>query len=1374
MKNSPAGDDASKQALRQQAEARLARSPDSPAALSPEETRQTLHELQVHQIELEMQNEELRRAQMEIEAGQARYFDLYDLAPIGYCTVSENGIILEANLTAATLLGTARSALVEQPLSRFICKDDQDIYYLHRKKLFDAGQPQECELRLVKPDGTVFWAHLTGTAAHAEDGAPVCRCLLSDITARITRAEQLRHSEGLLQKIFDTLPIGLWIADKNGKLLRGNPAGINIWGAEPRVDPSEYGVFKARRWPSGEEIAPDDWALAHTIREGASILNEMLEIEAFDGKKKIILNFTAPVPDDNGGIQGAIVLNQDVTDRIQAEEALRESQERFQQLFEKAPLGYQALDSDGRFLEINQAWLETLGYRREEVIGKWFGDFLAPEYVQAFRERFPVFKAEGKVHSEFFMMHKDGSRRYISFDGRIGHHADGSFKQTHCILKDDTERKQAEEALRQSEELLSETERIGKVGGWSFNIDTLAQTWTDEVYRIHEVEISPNPAVEAGINYYTKASRPIIEKAVQRAIEHGEEFDLELEIITAKGNPRAVHTIGKADLKNRRIYGFIQDITEQKQAEEALRESEATIRNKLHAILEPDGDIETLNLADIIDSDELQTLMEDFHNITQIGGAILDISGNVLVGVGWADICTKFHRVHLDTANNCLQSDLTLASRVPVGTFKSYRCKNNMWDMVSPIEIGGKHLGNIYIGQFFYEDEPVDYELFKRQARQHDFDEKEYIAALDRVPRLKRETINSAMAFYSKLAVMISSLSYSKIKLSRDITERKQAEIHREMGREILQILNEPGDLQDSIHRILTALKTRTGCDAVGLRLQEGEDFPYFVQDGFPEDFLQTENTLIERGKDGGVCLDKDGQVCLECTCGLVLSGKTDPANPLFTQGGSCWTNDSFPLLELPSDQDPRRHPRNNCIHQGYASVALIPVRTRDRIVGLIQLNDKRKDQFTLETIEILEGIAVHIGSALMRKRAEEEREKLQAELTQSQKMESIGRLAGGVAHDFNNMLQVVLGNTEIAMEKVGSDTPLRANFEEIQDAARRSADLTRQLLAFARKQIIAPKVLDLNDAVADMLNILQRLIGEDIDLSWQPGAGLWFVKMDPGQAHQVLANLCVNARDAVAGVGKLNIETKNVSVAADYCADHAEATPGPYVTLVVSDDGCGMDQETLAHIFEPFFTTKGVGEGTGLGLSTVYGIVKQNGGFVSVYSEPGHGTTFRIYLPRFGGEQCGREDAETREKITGGRETILLVEDEASVREITARLLKQFGYTVLTAETPAVALRLAAEHGGAVELLISDVVMPGISGRDLAAKLTEEYPGMKCLFISGYTASVIAHRGILDEDVHFLAKPFTGYDIARKVREVLKDEPPTSKDPPIHDRPTM
>lgn len=404
-----------------------------------------------------------------------------------------------------------------------------------------------------------------------------------------------------------------------------------------------------------------------------------------------------------------------------------------------------------------------------------------------------------------------------------------------------------------------------------------------------------------------------------------------------------------------------------------------------------------------------------------------------------------------------------------------------------------------------------------------------------------------------------------------------------------------------------------------------------------------------------------------------------------------------------------------------------------------------------------INGVIASVRDITERKKAEQENKKLQEQLTQAQKMESVGRLAGGVAHDFNNMLGVILGRAEMALEQLNPTQPLYTDLQEISMAAKRSADLTQQLLTFARKQTVAPKVLDLNKTVEKMITMLRRLIGEDINLVWLPGANISPIKMDPSQIDQILANLCVNARDAISDMGEVTIKTDMVIFDEKFCAAHAGYLPGEYVRLSVSDNGIGMDQETLPLLFEPFFTTKGVGKGTGLGLATIYGIVKQNNGFINVESELGKGATFDIYLPSYAGkisETLGKNDANKTER---GYETILLVEDEPMILNMTRTMLRRQGYNVLHATSPLNAILQAKEYPGDIHLLITDVVMPEMNGRDLTEKLTPIVPNLKCLFMSGYTADVIAQfHSVLDEGIHFIQKPFSLKDLTVKVRETL------------------
>ena len=407
-------------------------------------------------------------------------------------------------------------------------------------------------------------------------------------------------------------------------------------------------------------------------------------------------------------------------------------------------------------------------------------------------------------------------------------------------------------------------------------------------------------------------------------------------------------------------------------------------------------------------------------------------------------------------------------------------------------------------------------------------------------------------------------------------------------------------------------------------------------------------------------------------------------------------------------------------------------------------------------------GIRSMIEDITERRRAEEALRKSEEQLRQWQRVEAIGRLAGGVAHDFNNLLMTIKGCSELLLGELDSRDSRREEVEEIRKAAERATALTRQLLAFGRRQVLQPQVLDLNEVVANMDRMLQRLIGEDIQLLTILDPELWPVKVDPGQIEQVIMNLAVNARDAMRGGGKLTIETANVVLDENYARRHVSVKPGPCVMLAVTDNGCGMDKETQSHLFEPFFTTKAKGEGTGLGLSTVYGIIKQSGGNIWAYSETGLGTTFKIYLPRVEEAVKTYKPKLSPTVSPGGSETILLVEDEEAVRAIVSKILQNKGYTVLEAHHGHEALQLCKDHQGPIHLMVTDVVMPDMSGRELAERLISLRPELRVLFMSGYPDKAIVHHGVLGAGTAFLQKPFTLSALECKVRDLL-DAPPQS-----------
>jgi len=391
------------------------------------------------------------------------------------------------------------------------------------------------------------------------------------------------------------------------------------------------------------------------------------------------------------------------------------------------------------------------------------------------------------------------------------------------------------------------------------------------------------------------------------------------------------------------------------------------------------------------------------------------------------------------------------------------------------------------------------------------------------------------------------------------------------------------------------------------------------------------------------------------------------------------------------------------------------------------------------------------------RKRAEEERSKLEARLHQAEKMEAIGQLVGKMAHDFNNMLSVVIGNTELIKMQQDLDENGREQLQTIQYVASRSSDLIRQLLAFARKQTVIPKIIDINQAIADMLPMLNQLVGVNVSLKWLPGENPGHILIDPSQMDQVLTNLLVNARDAVGDAGTITIETRRLLLEQGYDIGQGERLSGAYILLAVSDTGCGMDKEIQPQVFEPFFSTK-KGQGTGLGLATVYGIVRQHSGFIRVYSEPGQGTTFKIYFPAVEG-QAVEEGAKhpASSLIPGGTETVLMVEDDPAILKFGVTVLEQLGYRVLAADSPEKALALVKSDGHTIDLLLTDVIMPKMSGHELAGCIRETIPAVRCLYISGYTANAISNGDLIEQHICFLAKPFSIRELAEKVREALQ-----------------
>jgi len=938
--------------------------------------------------------------------------------------------------------------------------------------------------------------------------------------------------------------------------------------------------------------------------------------------------------------------------------ALQESLDRFKYVFEASNVGKSMTLPTGE-VNANKAFADFLGYTQDELKGKRWQDLTPPEDIEKTENLLgPLLTGEKSAERfEKRYVHKNGKFLWADVSVALRRDAEGKPLYFMTTVADINAKKQAEEALRKSEEFQRAMIACSPVALYTIDLDGNVLNWNTSAERIfgwraEEVIGKPLPIVPADKRHEFDALRERVKsgdsffgKELMRLKKDGSLIPISLSVAPVKNDKGEI--VG--------ILASAEDITERKRA--LLR------IEHLNQVLRAIRDINQLTVRER----EMQNLIKEGCRLLVANrgyySAMIVLTDNVDRPFAWA-------MEGMAAASN------ELAGILENGSLPSC-CKHaRTHQEMLIVEDRQAVCGGCPMAEVCADSQSLCAPLIH-----------------------EKETFGYLVAAAQK-------------QLAVDEEERS---LFSEMA----------GDLAYAISFIKIEEARRRGEAA----LQESESrFRLFA----------------ELAPVGIVILDEQGRILDANSKFTELLGYTTEDVPSVEQ----WWALAYPDEEIRSRV---QQEWQTAVEEAKRTKAEIrpmehPVTCKDGSVRHIKFRMASGETLTL----------IVFTDITERKKIEAEHEKLQSQLLQAQKMESVGRLAGGVAHDYNNMLSVIIGYAELAIDKLAPDDPLHADLQEIHRAAKRSRDITRQLLAFARQQTIDPKVLDLNEAVESMLKMLRRLIGENIDLSWEPGSGLWPVKIDPTQLDQILANLCVNARDAIADVGKITIKTNNVRFDEDYCAGHAGLAPGEYVLLAVSDDGRGMDKETLDKIFEPFFTTKDVGEGTGLGLAMIYGIVKQNEGLINVYSEPGEGTTFRIYLPRHAEVTKRIEKYEAEEIPVGAGETVLIVEDEVSILELTKMILERFGYVVLEASSPNEAIALAKEHPGEVHLLITDVVMPEMNGRDLAEKLRTDYPKLKVLFMSGYPANVIAHHGLLEVGVNFIQKPFSSRDLAVKVRETL------------------
>ena len=690
-------------------------------------------------------------------------------------------------------------------------------------------------------------------------------------------------------------------------------------------------------------------------------------------------------------------------------------------------------------------------------------------------------------------------------------------------------------------------------------------------------------------------------------------------------------------------------------------------------------------LSELLDLSAVQKMANANFAANGMPIGIIDaIDNSILVGSGWQEICTKFHRTCEKSLYRCQASDNYIKDHLVEGQPCGYKCQNGLWDIGIPIVVAGQHLATMFLGQFFYEDEKPNRDFFIQQAAEFGYDLDRYLAALDKVPVFTHEKVNYIIEHNKSLIKFLTALAENSIKQkTADLALKQSEERYRrltENARDVIYRMSLPDGRYEYANPATL--------DLLGYTPAELYESPLLIKRLIHPDWADYFQEQWDNLLKGIVPASYEYQI-------------------IHKSGDTKWLHQRNVLVK---DAD------NNPI--------------------------------------ALEGIATDISK---RKYAEEQREKLEAQLIQSQKMEAIGRLVGGIAHDLNNLLSPILGYSQLLLSDSDLTAAQKEELELIHMASKGARDLVRQLLAFGRKQTLSYNLVNINEPLARFYKLLRHTIRENIDINIHTSPNIQPILADVVQLEQIIMNLAVNAADAMPEGGILTIETSIQELDDTYTASYEDVRPGMYVLLAISDTGIGMDKETRMNIFDPFFSTKEK-LGTGLGLSTVYGIVKQHKGHIAVYSEPNVGSTFKIYFPISDDSSIASEPEKKRPTTLVGTETILLVEDNKEVSNLAKKILIKHGYTVLQAPNSSHAINMLKSHTSPIDLLVTDVIMPGMNGKELFNTLKSVNPQLKVLYMSGYTNNVIAHHGVLDPGIHFVQKPFSVHSLLTKVRETLDE----------------
>lgn len=1248
---------------------------------------------------------------------EASYKQLIDSLEVGVGYYDVGGKLLLMNKTAANYMGGSPDDFIGKTFNEMFSETEAVEYIRRLQKNLTTGQSEEYEDLIKFPERDYWFLSQYSRVVDTNGIIAGVQVLSHDITARKEAEASLRNRHKRLQFVIEGSQLGTWEWN-----LKTNETVFNDTWAEmlgysvQELTPYSYDTWVSLTHPEDLKIATRK--LQECIEGNTSKYACEIRMKHKDGHWVWILDRGAVMQrDEEGRALAMFGTHTDISEIRRTEEELKNSRKRYMSHVKNAPYGIFITDKNGFYLEVNPAASRITGYSEQELLGMSIPDLIPERHRAQAQQHFNTLFEQDMSLGEVSFRRKDGEERiwYVSAV-RLDENRFLGFTE------DITDRVQQQKRVNVLVKMLDDAPAS----------ITIHDT-TGKFLYANKKSISMHGFVTVddflSINLHdldVPESAEKIATRMKQIAEHGE-ASFEVQHYRKDGTTFPLHILAKQIEWEGQpaLLSIATDITERKKAEDALFESEE--RYRMLADLTMEGilvhqngiaidlnkalsnmigcsreELINKNFIDFVHEDDLplvrKSIVKDYAPPYTI--RVKRINDELI----HTEIEARNFQRGEDTWRVTAFRDISKRLEAEEALKESERRFHRMLSVVPDmISIHDTDMNILYSNWQGFASVPQEKRIYgsKCYFTYRGYDDicpdcraKEVIEA--KVP-FRCEAQLPDMSWVDIRVIPLLD-KHGKVELFmewvRDVTEHREAQRALEESEEkFRQIVERSSDIfyRQNINTAEFEYVSPKIFDVLGYSVDEFMSFDLATQQAV---IHPDDYSLVENFKEELIEAKSMGIEFVE------REFRVRKKN-----GDYVWLHGSYTLI-----QDAENNP------------SLI-------VGGLSDIND--------------------------RKMAEQDYKRLQAQLLQAQKMESVGRLAGGVAHDFNNMLGAILGNAEIALMNIDSDHPLYEELSEIHKTTIRSAELTRQLLGFARKQTVIPKVLNLNTIIEGQLNMLRRLIGENVNLQWYPVNNDWQVKIDPSQVDQILTNLVVNARDAIEDVGEITIKTGYTTVE-EATEEKVELDPGEYVLLSIKDDGTGMDEDTITSIFDPFYTTKPQGKGTGLGLSTVYGIVKQNKGYITVDSEVDYGTTFTIFLPRHASGETQKSSMERRHRLQGGTETILLVEDEYTIIRIGERILGNVGYHVLTANTPSKAISSVEAFEGKIDLLITDVMMPEMNGKDLAVKLSEKFPDLKCLFISGHSADIISKDGVISEDIQFLQKPFSAQVLTDKVREIL------------------